>query len=146
MFKSAKKKATVHFRHETEGFGTSSETLPLNDGQLVEYLRSLTKRYGNIVIEHVFQDGDIHVTTPESLRHNDVNERLNEIQEVLLDYVKGRAVSMEGYAVFSDGKLKGVFGKESHAELKRKNLINSGHEEKLVVIKPIEVGSFQDFE
>jgi len=146
VFITTKKKAKVQFRHNTEGFGTSSETAPLNETDLVDYLRQLTKRYGKVVIEHVDQDGEIHATTPESLHHENMNERIDDIQNVILDYIKGRAVSMEGYAVFSDGILKGVFGKESHAELKRKNLISKGHLAESIAVKPIEVGSFQDFE
>ncbi|WP_121616589.1 hypothetical protein [Virgibacillus halodenitrificans] len=146
MFKKTTIKATVSFRDSEEGFATSSTTIPLNDKKLIEYLRETYTRYGSLVIEYISEDGEVHLSTERSVKYENQEDRIAEIGEVIRDYVNNRAIPMEAHTVLVDGKLKGVFGKESLAELKRKNLISKGTSSDSVIVKPIQVNSFQDLE
>jgi hypothetical protein len=146
MFTKNNKKAVVKFNHESEGFSGNTTSFPLKDGQLLEHLKDTLERHGELVIQYITSENEIHVTNSRSKAHTNVEERISEINELIREFAKGRAYDMDAHAVFVDGKLKGVFGNESHAELKRKNLISKGHAEESVLVKPIQINSFEDFE
>lgn len=138
------KKVAVKFTYSLDGISGSSKSVPLKDGELYEHLKELSERHGKLVIE--FTDDDtLYVTSANSVKHNRVEERLEDVSEMLRQYVRGQAVSMEAYAVFEKDALKGVFGNESHAELKARSLKKNDNDEDIHV-KPIEVGSFNNFE
>lgn len=146
MFKKTNNKAIVNFRDSAEGFSISSTTIPLSDKKLIEHLRETYQRYGSLVIEYISKDGEIQIATERSVKYENQEDRIAEIGDVIRDYINNRAIPMEAHAVFVDDKLKGIFGKESLAELKRKNLISKGTAAERVSVKPIEVNSFRDFD
>lgn len=146
MFRKSTNKVTVSFRDSEEGFSSSSTTIPLNDKKLIEYLKEIYNRYGSLVIEYISEDGEVHIATQRSVKYENQEDRIAEVGDIIRDYIKNRAIPMEAYVVFVDEKLKGIFGKESLAELKRKNLISKGTSPERVTVKPIQVNNFQDFE
>ena len=146
MFTKTSKKAVVKFHQKGEGMSMSSTSIPLNEGKLIEYLKEGLGLYGELVIRHISEDQEIHVTNSRTVEHTNTEHRIDEISDLIRDYVRNRAIPMESHAVFVDGVLKGVFGNESHAQLKRKNLIGRGFPQESIVVKPIHIGSFEDFE
>lgn len=146
MFGKSSKKATIDFYHRGDGYSGSSTSFPLNEGQLLDYLKGNLDVHGKLVIEHISSENEIRLTTSGTLEHAGREGRIEEMSDVIRSYIKGRAIPMEAHAVFAEGVLKGVFGNESHAHLKRKNLISKGFAEKSIEIKPIEVDSFKDCE
>ncbi|PLS18901.1 hypothetical protein CVD28_00430 [Bacillus sp. M6-12] len=140
------KKVTVKFSHESEGFSGTSTSIPLNEGKLVEYLKDSLDRHGQVVIRHISDDNEMVVTTSRTMEYRDKEGRIEELNEVIRSYINSQAISMESHAVFVNGVLKGVFGNEAHARLKKSNLISKGASEESVSIKPLQINSFQDFE
>lgn len=137
------KKTQVNFTYRLEGHSGSSSTVPLKDGELFEHLKGLRGMYGKLVVEFL-SDDTIHVTNTESVKHERVEERLDEVAEMIRHYAKGQAIEMEAYAVFAKGELKGVFGQEVQSRLKKKSLYREGFTEEDIEIKPIQVGSFKN--
>lgn len=144
MFGKSDKKATVKFHHQQEGFAGTFMTVPLNEGKLLELLKDKLNIHGKLVIERIADDNEIHMTTTRTISYENTESRIDEISDVIRNYIKSCAISAEAHAVFADGLLKGVFGDETHARLKRNSLISKGFEEEKVEIKPIEVNSFKD--
>lgn len=145
MFKGRTPKATVYFRDSNEGFSSSSTSVPLKEKNLIEYLRSEYKRHGPLVIEYMSESGEMHITTNRSVKYEKEKDRIGEIAELVRNYVRNRTIPMEAHAVFVEGELKGVFGRESYAELKKTNLISKGVSPESVTVKPVQVNSFEDF-
>ena len=78
-----------------------------------------------------------------------MNAKIDDIGYVVKDsiqqYVKNQSIKMSAYAVFAKGELKGVFGKEVNSRLKKSTLLRKGFQEDEIEIKPIQIGSFEDF-
>jgi|SRR5690625_771101 len=145
MFKKRLKNIKVFFEKRSEGSSRSHTTAPSSHKELYEHLIRLHEKYGTLVIEHMGKEGDIHVTTKETIKYNNQEDKIHEISDAIRSFIKGQANSMEAYAVFVDSQLKGVFGEENHAKLKKRSLISAGVDEEKVVIKAIEINSFKDF-
>jgi hypothetical protein len=140
------KKATIRFSHESDSFSGSSTSVPLNEGKLLDYLKNKVDHHGELVIRNVSEDYEIQMTTTRTLEHRKAENRIDEINDLIRNYIKGQAIPMEAHAVFADGVLKGIFGNETHARLKEKNLISKGISKEKIKVKAIMVDSFEDFE
>lgn len=138
------KKVSVRFSHATEGERGSSSTFPLDDESLIGYIRTKYDHHGKLIIDYV-SDDEIIVTTLDTKKHLDNELELENIKEIIKDYIKGSAVTLTGYAVFANDTLKGVFNSESLAELKKKNLFSKGYNQDEISVEEIEVGSFRNF-
>lgn len=142
MFSKAKK-TQVNFTYGLEGLSGSSRTLPLKDGELFEHLSELRKRHGKLIVEFT-NDDTIHITSADSLKHERFEERIEDMTDMIRQYVKGQAIAMEAYAVFAKGELKGVFGQEVQSRLKKSSLYRDGFIDEDIEIKVIQVGSFEN--
>lgn len=139
------KKATISFSHATEGRGGNSRSVPLDEESLIDYIKMKYEKHGKLLIDYISNENEIIMTTVETKKYLDNEEELENIKEIIKDYIKGSAVTLTGYAVFVDNTLKGVFNSESSAELKKKTLFSRGYNQDEITIEEIEVGSFKDF-
>lgn len=148
MFKR-NKKIVVEMHFQEEGYGGSSTSIPLNENNLIGYLSSLQKDYGEIVITRVKEVDDayeMHVTTSKTLEYEDMDDRIDDIESMIKNYIKSKAIRMNAYAVLAKGSLKGVFGQEVNSRLKKDRLIRDGYNEQDIEIKPIVIESFKDID
>lgn len=145
MFNKSDKKISVKMNYEESGHGGSSTTIPLNDGKLIDYLKHSLESHGELTITRIADD-ELHLTTSRTIEFRDMESRVDDIGDLIRNYVKSRAIKMEAYAVFAKGKLKGVFGQEVNSRLKRQNLMHKGYVETDIEIKPIQIESFKDLD
>ena len=142
MFKK-NQKIEVYTYRKGENHHESSTSIPLNDGQLHDYLKSQYNRHGKLVIEFV-HDERIILTTTDTLTQEALENKADEIKELVFNYVKERAINMDAYAVLHKGKLKGVFGKEVNSRLKQTRLERKGCNKEDIEIRKIKIESFED--
>lgn len=145
MFKKPDRKAVVKMHHKEEGGGGSSTTIPLKDGQLLDYLKNELDRHSELVITYI-SDSEIQLTTSRTLEIQEYENKVDEINELIHDYIKSKAIEMNAFAVFARGELKGVFGKSHNSGFKRSRLLRSGFKEEEIEIKPIRIEDFKDME
>lgn len=138
------KKVSVRFSHAAEGERGNSSSFPLDDDSLIEYIKTKYESHGKLIVDYV-SDEEIIMTTLDTKKHLDTELELENIKELIKDYIKGSAVTLSGYAVFANNTLKGVFNSESLAKLKKKNLFSKGYNQDEITIEEIQVGSFMDF-
>lgn len=138
------KKVSVRFSHATEGERGNSSSFPLDEESLIEYIKTKYESHGKLIVDYV-SDEEIIMTTLDTKKHLDIELELENIKELIKDYIKGSAVTLTGYAVFANNTLKGVFNSESLAKLKKKNLFSKGYNQDEITIEEIQVGSFMDF-
>lgn len=143
MFKKNDKRATVKMIYEEEGYGYSSTSVPLKDGELLDYLQNELTNFGELTITRI-SDNEIHLTTSSTLEYQETENKVNEISDLIHNYIKSRALEMDAYAVFAKSELKGVFGQKYNAGFKRNNLVRQGFKEEEIEIKPIKIESFED--
>lgn len=146
MFSKQNKKAIVKFSFSSEGFSGSGTSVALNDSKLLGYLKNKLDRHGELVIRHISNDNEIHLTSSRTVDYNNTESRIDELNDVIRDYIQNKAISMEAHAVLVEGELKGVFGDDTKARLKRQSLIKKGISSEKIEIKTIEVNNFQDIE
>jgi hypothetical protein len=145
MFQKSGRKVSVKMNYKEEGFGGSSTSIPLSEGKLLDYLKGSLNSRGELTITHITDD-EIYLTTSRSIEYQEVESKVDEIGDLIRNYVKSKAIKMEAYAVFAKGELKGVFGQEVNSRLKKSNLISKGYSEKEIEIKPVQIESFKDLE
>lgn len=143
MFGKSNRKVTIKMNYNEEGFSGSSTSVPLTDGKLLNYLKNNLDSKGELTITHI-TDTEMHLTTSRTVEHLEMEGRVNEIGDLIRNYIKSRAIEMDAYAVFVKGELKGVFGKEVSSRMKKSNLISKGFREEEIEIKPIKIDSFKD--
>lgn len=144
MFKRVPK-TIVEMRYQYEGREGSSTSFPLSDGELFKYLEREYKQHGRLYIEYI-RENEIHLTTSRTKDYDKTEEKLNDISDLIKDYIKEQAIEMTGYAVFAKGDLKGVFGREVNSRFKKSALIRDGFADDEIEIKEIQIGSFEDIQ
>lgn len=142
MFKK-NEKSIIKMRYQHDGIGGSSTSIPLTDGKLFDYLEVEYRRHGGLYIERII-DNEIHLTTSKTKDYDDTEDKIDEIKDIIKDYVKERAIEMDAYAVFAKGELKGVFGKYYNAGFKESRLLRNGYSKEDIEIKEIKIESFED--
>lgn len=145
MFRK-EKKVIVQFKEFADGYSSTSTSFPLTDENLLDYLKKQWKHSGSFVITSISDDNVIGLTTLSSRAYLEQEKKISEIHHLIRQYINNQAIPQQAHAVFADGKLKGVFGEETHAKLKEKQLLSKGYRKESITIKPIEIESFQDFE
>ncbi len=143
MFIKSDKKATVKMSCEGEGGGESSTSIPLKDGKLLDYLKNEYDLHGELTITRI-EDNEIQLTTSRTIEYQELESRVDEIGDLIRNYIRSRAIEMDAYAVFAKGALKGVFGQGYNSRFKRRHLIREGFKEEEIEIKPIKIESFND--
>lgn len=145
MFGKPPKKAIVKMNYREPGFGGSSTTLPLSDGKLFQHLQASYERHGELTISLVSAD-ELFLTTSRTIEYQDMDQRAEEVADLVRNYIQGKAIPMKAYAIFARGELKGVFHEKSHAGFKSQKLARDGYTPEEIQISPINIGSFVDFE
>jgi len=143
MFGKPDKKAIIKMNYEHGGSGGSSTSIPLKDGELLDYLKRKLDFHKELVITNIIEN-EIYLTTSRTVEYQEIESRADEIGDLVRNYVKSKAIEMDAYAVLAKGELKGIFGREVNSRLKRVNLINRGFKEEEIEIKLIKIESFED--
>lgn len=125
MFKRTKW-TEVNFKYEYEGSAGSSQATFKNIGDFASYLEHYIQRHGNLIVSKSSEDV-IEITTAKSAELGYLESRINDVSELIRNYIKERAVEMDAYAVFAKGELKGVFGQWSNSQFKKASLLRKGY-------------------
>lgn len=142
MFRKEKKvkKRTLEFHRKIAGGGQESRrTQAISSDEIIDKLMGIREEYGPILVEYI-TDEEISVTPETSREREKEEDRIAEIKQIVSNYVKGRAVEMDAFAVSTkDQGLQGVYGKKIFAESQKRKLIRSGVPQEDVQIQEIQV-------
>lgn len=138
MFKKADKKVEIKFNYQHEGSSGSMTSFPLKDGKLLDYLRYMMSQHDQLVITGI-SDDEMYMTTSRTLEYRNLEHRVDEISDLVRNYIKSKAIKMDAYAIFVKGELEGVYSKGSSADFKKRKLIRSGINDIDIELKPITI-------
>lgn len=142
MLFSKNKKAEVTFRFSNSYMSGTKKTVPLNEGKLLDFLKSQMDVHGHLIIEGISDENHISLTSVERQSKINQESRIDEINRLIHDYIEGKPLRDNIFVVLANGELKGLFLDKHLADHKREKLIEDGIGEDKIVIKE---GKLNDF-
>lgn len=136
------KKAEVTIRFANSYMSGTKTTVPLNEGRLLDFLKSQIDVHGHLIIEGISEKNHISLTSVERQLKINQENRIDEINRLIHDYIEGKPLRDNIFVVLADGELKGLFLDKHLADHKRDRLIENGINEDNIVIKE---GKLNDF-
>lgn len=118
----------VVFTENLKSHSSTSKSNNLSTEELYKYIKSLRNNHGKLIIESISESNEIHISTLSTKQYELQNDKLEEISELIEDYVEGNAVKVKAYSVISGNETIGIYTKEIKAKVKQNQLIRQGCE------------------
>lgn len=143
MFKK-RAKIEVYEKISNEGIESTSTRSGLSVEDFFELLEKRIEDYsrdsskGKLVIDNI-SENRVTITDTKSIEFEEEEDKIEELEDLLRDFIRERAVRMKAYGLFNKEKLEGVYTKEILAISNKRRMERAGVDSADLRIEEIEV-------